>query len=351
MILEEETTMSISLKNISHFYLNRNLSNIEDTTVSALLDINLSIQNNSLLVIFGPSGSGKTTLLKIIGSLINPLSGELFFGDLAVKKLTLKEKEKLLSTKIGYLSQNITDNLLTSLSVNEMIDILKTDLDILNKDIILKILRQIGFDSNILTVPTKNLSGGEKQRIALLLLLIRKPDYLILDEPTSHLDAENIEAIKKLILKLKNLGKTIIIATHDRNLISTADAIIFLEDGKIQSFSSLSLFADLTDQTLLFKSRPSDSITTLKIPEKIFSQIQIDFFYNFNLTHDDENKQIFNLRICNKDDLKTKDLDKWIYLDDPIIEIPSQYQKYKWTTNTTYWYINKEGIQFILRQE
>lgn len=196
-------------------------------------DISLKIERNDFISVVGESGSGKSTLLKLIGSLISPTSGEIFFND----KNYLEYDPIMLRRKITYIHQNsilfretVRDNLeFPFLAINERIDNKRID-ELMNKLHMGEFL-----DKNIL-----DLSGGEKQRIAFLRGIIFLPEVILLDEITSSLDQKNKEMVDDLIYDLNKSGTTILQITHNlEQSRKNANKIIAIENGKIINMEKL----------------------------------------------------------------------------------------------------------------
>lgn len=180
-----------------------------------LKNINLEIKKGEIVVIIGPSGSGKSTLLRCISSLETITSGEIITKD-----------------KIGMVFQNF--NLFSNLTVLENIMLSPIKVDKKNKNEVkkeaIKLLKSINLIDKVNNYPFQ-LSGGEKQRVAIIRSLIMKPEILLFDEPTSALDREMTAEVLNLI---KSLKKTLIIVTHELEFAKQiADKVIFMDDGEI----------------------------------------------------------------------------------------------------------------------
>ncbi|MDR1697320.1 MAG: ABC transporter ATP-binding protein, partial [Erysipelotrichaceae bacterium] len=197
----------------------------------ALKDLSLKIPENKITVISGPSGSGKSTLLSIIGLLQTPTTGELLIDD---KKINFSDASFLRS----FISQNVTyvfqeANLIDDFSVVDNLRMISDDLKAIDD-----ILVTIGLLSKKQT-PTKLLSGGEKQRLAIGRAIAKGGSIILFDEPTGNLDEENSHLIFDL-LKRFSLSKTIIVVTHNMKMASIyADFLVLLNSGRIISQFSL----------------------------------------------------------------------------------------------------------------
>ncbi len=188
-----------------------------------LNNINLSIEEGSFSVIRGQSGSGKSTLLNILGGLDNLTSGSYFFDDKLVK--TENDRNQLRRKEISMIIQNFA--LIPNMSVIDNINLAKKDVkyaDELMGRLQIKELKN---------KKVKYLSGGEKQRVAIVRALIKRPKLLLADEPTGSLDSVNSKAILQLLLDLNNQGLTIIMVTHDDSIANMVTEHYFIEDGEL----------------------------------------------------------------------------------------------------------------------
>lgn len=200
----------------------------------ALKGVSLDINEGDFIAILGPSGSGKTTLLSIIGCLIHPSDGEVYFNRQKVSDIGDRELSVLRSREIGFVFQ-FTD-LLGNLTVleNVLMPALFHDGDIRSRERLAReMLKQLGLgyctNSRITT-----LSGGERQRVAIARSLINRPRLLLADEPTGDLDEETSKLIIKLFRDCNAAGTTIVFVTHNRLLAKAAANIYEMGDGRIQ---------------------------------------------------------------------------------------------------------------------
>ena len=221
----------IRLNNIKKIY---NKGSKENELI-ALNDLDLEISEGEFLAIMGPSGSGKTTLLNILGLMDSFDQGEYHFLDTQVEKLNRKKMDKFRSQKIGFVFQQFM--LLPDYTVFENAEIPLRARNIKRskrKEIIMKLLEQVGMEKYAKTIPSR-LSGGQKQRCAIVRALVNEPDLILADEPTGALDRKTGQEIMNLLKELNKKGKTIIVVTHDPTVADKADRIINLEDGRIIS--------------------------------------------------------------------------------------------------------------------
>jgi putative ABC transport system ATP-binding protein len=208
-----------------------------DAKVEVLKDVNLKVEKAEFTVISGPSGSGKTTLLNIVGSIDKPTSGKIVvFG----QDLGIKDEDFLASFRcnnIGFVFQSY--NLVSTLTVAENIAFpmewaRKPENYI--KDRVEELLGVVGLKHRAEHFPFQ-LSGGEQQRVAFARALANDPPFLLIDEPTGNLDTKTSLKIVQILQKLKDEGKTVIVATHDERIVQLADQKLCLEDGKLVSLN------------------------------------------------------------------------------------------------------------------
>lgn len=208
------------LKNISKQY--------QGSTSLALKNINLKFENHGMVCILGPSGCGKSTLLNIIGGLDSQTNGDILIDDVVLKNLSKKELDYYHNKYVGFVYQNY--NLINYLNVVDNIELINK-----NKRTI-ELLKYLHLEHKK-NSKVNNLSGGEKQRVAIARSLINEPHILLCDEPTGALD---IKTSNEIMTLLKSISKDIlvIIVTHNEELaLKYGDRIIRMEDGSILSDS------------------------------------------------------------------------------------------------------------------
>ena len=193
-----------------------------------LKDINLQIDKGSIITIKGPSGSGKSTLLSIIGTLDNADSGELLINGISIKENT--NIDKLRNKSIGFVFQ--FHNLISELTLEENVSLPKMIAkEQWDKDELIKLFEYFDLKDRMNSFPN-DLSGGEKQRVAVMRAIINNPSIIIADEPTGNLDKENALKMMSLFQKLNTEKKlTIIIATHDEDVFNIGHKKYQLVDG------------------------------------------------------------------------------------------------------------------------
>ena len=193
-----------------------------------LKDINLQIDKGSIITIKGPSGSGKSTLLSIIGTLDNADSGELLINGISIKENT--NIDKLRNKSIGFVFQ--FHNLISELTLEENVSLPKMIAkEQWDKDELIELFEYFDLKDRMNSFPN-DLSGGEKQRVAVMRAIINNPSIIIADEPTGNLDKENALKMMSLFQKLNTEKKlTIIIATHDEDVFNIGHKKYQLVDG------------------------------------------------------------------------------------------------------------------------
>ena len=194
---------------------------------NVLENVNLRVERGEFIILFGRSGCGKTTLLNIIGLIDNLTSGEYLVEGINAEKLGRKEAARYRNTLFGYIFQSFY--LLPDLSAGENIQLpmrykgMPRDEQ---KERTKILLEQVGMAGRDKEFPNR-MSGGEQQRIAIARALANKPPYLLADEPTGNLDTTNRDHIVHLLSQInKEQGSTIVMVTHDRELLEYADRVV-----------------------------------------------------------------------------------------------------------------------------
>ncbi|HET6832313.1 MAG TPA: ABC transporter ATP-binding protein [Acidimicrobiales bacterium] len=201
--------------------------------VRALVDVDLSVEPGALVAVMGPSGSGKSTLLTIAGSLEEPSAGEVSVGGARLSAMSRDERARLRRRSIGYVFQDF--NLLAGLTAVENVS-LPLELD----GVPARTARVAGMEAlGRLDVADKahrfpdDLSGGERQRVAIARAIVGERYLLLADEPTGALDSVNGEAVMRLLRAACQSGVAGVVVTHEAQLASWADRIVFLRDGRV----------------------------------------------------------------------------------------------------------------------
>lgn len=202
-------------------------------TNEVLKGLDLTVQENEVVVMIGPSGSGKSTFLRTLNKLEEPTAGQIIVDghDLNDAKINMNHVRE----KIGMVFQHF--NLFNNLTVGENVMLSPVELGKLNKqdakveakDLLKRVGLEDKFDAN-----PKSLSGGQKQRVAIARTLAMKPDMILFDEPTSALDPEMVGDVLAVMKDLAKDGMTMIVVTHEMGFAKeVADRVIFMADGYI----------------------------------------------------------------------------------------------------------------------
>jgi putative ABC transport system ATP-binding protein len=203
------------------------------TAVHALQEISLSVDAGALVAVMGASGSGKSTLLTIAGSLEEPTSGDVLVGGVALAGLTRNDKARLRRRSIGYVFQDY--NLLAGLTAWENVA-LPLELDGMSasraRSAGMATLEGLGLADRASHFPDQ-LSGGERQRVSIARAVVGERHLLLADEPSGALDSTSGEAVMRLIRAACRRGVAAVVVTHDAQLASWADRVVFLRDGRI----------------------------------------------------------------------------------------------------------------------
>jgi putative ABC transport system ATP-binding protein len=203
------------------------------TEVQALSDINLAVERGSLVAVMGPSGSGKSTLLTIAGSLEEPTSGEVVIDGAALSSMSRNDKARLRRRTVGYVFQDF--NLLAGLTAAENVSLpLELDGTTAKKAHLAGVaaLEELGLEDRAHHYPDQ-LSGGERQRVAIARAIVGERSLLLADEPSGALDSTNGEVVMRMILTACHRGVAAMVVTHDAQLASWADRVVFIRDGRI----------------------------------------------------------------------------------------------------------------------
>lgn len=211
----------------------QNISKIYNHHSTALEDVSFKIEPQEFVSLVGRSGAGKSTVIKLLIGEEKPTKGRVIFGSYDVNKLKTKELPQL-RRRIGVIFQDF--RLLSNKTAYENVAFALETASRSNRDIaefVPQALEMVGLKSKANNFP-RELSGGEKQRVAIARAMINHPDVIVADEPTGNLDPLNTREIIKLLLKINELGTTIILATHNKETINQLDKrVISLEEGRL----------------------------------------------------------------------------------------------------------------------
>jgi putative ABC transport system ATP-binding protein len=201
--------------------------------VQALRDVSLTVAAGEMVAVMGPSGSGKSSLLTIAGTLEEPTSGAVLIDGKDTLQMSGGAKSKLRRRTVGYVFQDF--NLLPGLTAAENVSMpLELDGTSMQKAHLAAIqaLRELGLSDQARRFPDQ-LSGGERQRVAIARAVVGERTLLLADEPSGALDSANGEAVMQLIHSYCKRGTAAVVVTHDPQLASWADRVVFLRDGRI----------------------------------------------------------------------------------------------------------------------
>ncbi len=206
----------------------------DDSATDAIVSINLEIQRGEFVAIMGPSGCGKTTLLNILGLLDQPTIGRYLFNGRDVGKFSSSRKARIRNREIGFIFQNF--NLVTNMTVLDNVVLPLTyrhGWNYKNLEKASQLLDAIGLKNREYFKPNQ-LSGGQMQRVAIARALISHPSIILADEPTGNLDSNNSRVIMDLLTELHKKGNTILMVTHNPELLKFASRVIYMRDGQIE---------------------------------------------------------------------------------------------------------------------
>ena len=263
----------IEMKNISKVYKGEN-----DREKYALDHIYLSLPNKGLVSIVGKSGSGKSTIINLLALLDKPTSGNIYINNENIGLWKKKRIEKYHNQDIGIVFQHYhlleEHTVLFNVMLPSLINGVKEKEA---KNTAISLLKSISFPENLYQKPCKNLSGGEKERVALLRALINNPKILLCDEPTGALDSNNSIAVMEILKKISE-DRLVIVVSHNLDLVKKyADRIIEIKDGKIEKDKTIKQInkttINKTEKKKRFKNKWSDKITLNNFKRRILRNV------------------------------------------------------------------------------
>ncbi|MBP3877843.1 MAG: ABC transporter ATP-binding protein [Lachnospiraceae bacterium] len=219
---------ALSLRSVSKTYSTGGQS------FKALDHVDLDIEEGRLVVILGPSGAGKSTLLNLIGGMDTPSEGTITAGGTDISRYTENQLADYRAEHIGFIFQfyNILPTLTVLENVNLVADLSKNAIDGMQA------LEAVGLADHLNKFPNQ-LSGGEQQRVSIARAIAKNPSLLLCDEPTGALDSATGVTILKILKEQAQMGKTVIIVTHNSLFADIADVVIRLKNGKIKSVTNV----------------------------------------------------------------------------------------------------------------
>jgi len=210
----------------------------QEKKLNILKNINIDIKQGEIVALLGPSGSGKSTFLHMIGLLDKPSTGQIYFEGKMTSKMNENEKDNIRRKNISIIYQQ--NNLLNDFTSLENVSIAMISAGQSKKLSIMestKILKKVRLSSRLEHFPS-DLSGGEQQRVAIARAFVNEPNLILADEPTGSLDQKTAKEIFDLFLKLKSQKRTIIYATHNRELANKADYKLLINNGSIKRLNA-----------------------------------------------------------------------------------------------------------------
>jgi putative ABC transport system ATP-binding protein len=207
--------------------------------VHALQSVDLAVKPGELVAVMGPSGSGKSTLLHLLGGLDSPTRGEVYLNGQRIDAMREAQRAVLRRKQVGFVFQAF--NLIGNLSVGDNVELPALVAGTSSAQARQRsqgLLAELGVADKDRNIPAQ-LSGGEKQRVALARALVNQPAILLADEPTGNLDSKTTFDVLCLLRQMHTQGQTILMVTHDPNVASIAQRVIFMRDGQISHESRL----------------------------------------------------------------------------------------------------------------
>lgn len=224
--------MQIKISNLSYIYLAKTPNEVE-----ALHNVSLDIPEGKITSIIGHTGSGKSTLIQTLNGLLLPTSGEVRVGEYVVtnkkkKNKRIKELRKSLAIVFQFPEYQLFEETVEKDVAFGLKNYGYKEVEAIK--LAHKALEEVGIDKSFYKRSPFELSGGEKRRVAIAGIIALNPDILVLDEPTAGLDPKGSKIILNLINKFNKEGKTIILVTHDMNIVlNYSDFVIVMNDGKV----------------------------------------------------------------------------------------------------------------------
>ncbi|MDJ0925260.1 MAG: ATP-binding cassette domain-containing protein [Acidimicrobiia bacterium] len=219
------TDRTLECRNVSRTY------RAEDGVVWALKEVSMTAASGQITVLAGPSGSGKSTLLRILAGIDLPLSGTVTIGGRDLTAMRPRDRRRFRARYLAYLFQDPAANLLSYLSVW---DHLALAARVRRTDPEMSLLESLEIEELANELPA-TLSAGQQQRAALATAMVGDPALILADEPTAELDAVSANLAVDGLVRLRRLGATMVITSHDAQVISIADAVVRLERGTVMA--------------------------------------------------------------------------------------------------------------------
>lgn len=259
---EEKNNTIIELTKINRSY------GLGDAETFALKDFDLKVKRGEFIMIMGPSGCGKTTLLNILGLLDTPTSGDYLLNGVNIRRISASKKSALRSSKIGFIFQNY--NLIDNMPIieNVALPLLYSGAHKTNRLIrASEALDRFNLKQKEYYYPSQ-LSGGQQQRAAIARAIVSSPEIILADEPTGNLDSRTSKLVMEELCRIHEEGNTIIMVTHNPDLVSYATRVIRILDGSIDMDVKTVADADLPARDKTKKKRKKKPINVVKRRKK-----------------------------------------------------------------------------------
>lgn len=202
------------------------------TAVKAVNSVSIKVNSGDIILIMGPSGSGKTTLISMLGTLMRPTEGSVRIDDQDISELPDSKLAALRLQQLGFMFQSF--NLLSALTATQNVAVPLLAAGVRNKlatKRAIQILKKLRLGERLNNLP-RDLSGGEKQRVAVARALANNPKVILADEPTANLDSKTGQEVMQLLCETACAeGKAVIVVSHDERLIKVAKRVVTIEDG------------------------------------------------------------------------------------------------------------------------
>ena len=208
---------------------------LESVTVQALRGVSLDFEEGDFVALMGPSGSGKSTLLNLLGCLDRPTSGRYYLGSQDVSQMGDDQLSDIRSKYLGFIFQSY--NLIAQYTVVENIEVpllYQGKINPQTRQRCLRLAQMVGLGHRLDHRPPQ-LSGGQQQRVAIARALVNDPHVILADEATGNLDSKTSDEIMELLLALNEMGKTIIMVTHENEIAAWARRVVRMRDGLVES--------------------------------------------------------------------------------------------------------------------